>query len=83
LLLYAHQDLASLIHDWTAVMGRYLIRHVQGRNQPLCSADTSFILGNHRFRHSSMAAKSRIKARESERKASRTNAATQEADEPF
>jgi hypothetical protein len=33
LLLHA-QDLASLIHDWAAVMGRSLIRHMQGRNQP-------------------------------------------------
>ena len=33
LLLHA-QDLASLIHDWAAVMGRSLIRHVQRRNQP-------------------------------------------------
>lgn len=33
-LLLHPQDLASLIHDWAAMMGRSLIRHVQGRNQP-------------------------------------------------
>jgi hypothetical protein len=33
-LLLRTQDLASLIHDWAAVTGRYLIRHVQRRNQP-------------------------------------------------
>nr|WP_295770840.1 IS21-like element helper ATPase IstB [Rhodoferax sp.] len=36
-----------------------------------------------RFRHSTMAAKTRIKARESERKGSKTVPTTQEADEPF
>lgn len=33
LLLHTH-DLASLIRDWAAMMGRSLVRHVQGRNQP-------------------------------------------------
>ena len=33
-LLLQVQSIASLIHDWAAMMGRSLIRHVQGRNQP-------------------------------------------------
>ena len=38
---------------------------------------------SYRFRHSTMAAKSRIKARESARKGSLAAPATQEPDEPF
>jgi hypothetical protein len=33
-LLLHTQDLASLIHDWAAMMARSLIRHVKGRSQP-------------------------------------------------
>jgi len=33
-LLLHVQSIALLIHDWAAMMGRSLIRHVQGRNQP-------------------------------------------------
>jgi hypothetical protein len=33
-LLLQVQTITSLIHDWAAMMGRSLIRHVQGRNQP-------------------------------------------------
>ena len=33
-LLLHVQTITSLIHDWAAMMGRSLIRHVQGRNQP-------------------------------------------------
>jgi hypothetical protein len=33
-LLLHTQDLASLIRDWAAMMGRSLVRHVQGRQQP-------------------------------------------------
>lgn len=33
LLLHAH-ELPSLIHDWAAMMGRSLIRHLPGRSQP-------------------------------------------------
>jgi hypothetical protein len=33
-LLLNIQDLASLIHDWAAMMGCSLIRHVKGRSQP-------------------------------------------------
>ena len=33
-LLLNIQELASLIHDWAAMMGRSLIRHVKGRSQP-------------------------------------------------
>lgn len=38
---------------------------------------------SYRFRHSTMAAKTRIKARESARKDAKVAPATQEADEPF
>ena len=38
---------------------------------------------SYRFRHSTMAAKTRIKARESERKGSKVAAPTQDADAPF
>ena len=38
---------------------------------------------SYRFRHSTMAAKTRIKAGESERKGSKAVSATQETDEPF
>lgn len=38
---------------------------------------------SYRFRHSSMAAKTRIKARESERKGSKAVSETPEPDEPF
>jgi hypothetical protein len=33
-LLLHTQNLALLIHDWAAMMGRSLIRHVKGRSQP-------------------------------------------------
>ena len=38
---------------------------------------------SYRFRHSTMAAKTRIKARETARKDGKTASATQEPDEPF
>jgi len=33
-LLLHVKAITSLIHDWVAMMGRSLILHVQGRNQP-------------------------------------------------
>ncbi|MDZ4187362.1 MAG: transposase, partial [Hydrogenophaga sp.] len=33
-LLLQVQTITSLIHDWAAMMGRSLIRHLQGRHQP-------------------------------------------------